>query len=285
MPIPLTIRRMQAGDLDFAALCTAGEDWASENLATLQGFYLNDPQGCFLAELSGKPAGICIATPYGSSGFIGELIVRPEARGQGVGAALLNRAVDYLRGRGAETVYLDGVVKAVPLYERNGFRRVCRSLRFAGSLAGRPSPGVRAMQPADLPTVCALDRQTFGGDRRTFLARRIELYPELCHVLVEGGELAGFIAGRRGKGWVSAGPWVVAPRVANPLRLFESLACEARGDLITVGVLEINQPAVGLIRSLGFEQRPDCPWRMANGPSSDLGASPQCLTVGTAATG
>jgi ribosomal protein S18 acetylase RimI-like enzyme len=105
------IREMEVEDLAFASECTAGEGWVSENFQTLAGFLLNHPSGCLLAEENGYPVGICIATPYGKSGFIGELIVRPEVRGRGVGASLLNRGLDTLREGGAETVYLDGVLK------------------------------------------------------------------------------------------------------------------------------------------------------------------------------
>jgi hypothetical protein len=69
----LTIRRMRAADLPFAAQCTAGEGWASETLASFEEFYQHDPEGCLLAERAGHPVGICIATPYGHSGFVGEL--------------------------------------------------------------------------------------------------------------------------------------------------------------------------------------------------------------------
>lgn len=281
----LGIRSMTPADLAFAAECTATEEWASENLTTLEGFFQNDPHGCLIAELSHWPAGICMATPYGHSGFIGELIVRPQVRSQGIGAALLDHAISYLRQRGAETIYLDGVVKVVALYERHGFRKVCRSLRFSGTLKGQPHPNVRSMRAADLPAVFALDRQAFSEDRSFFLARRLELFPELCKVMIEDGKLTGFILGRRGEGWVATGPWVVAHEVREPLGLLASLACEVVQVSLSVGILDINRRAVELIQSLGWMLRKNSPWRMALGPSNDLGASPLCLAVGTAATG
>ena len=284
-PLRWIIRSMQMADLAFAAGCTAAEGWASETLATFEGFYQHDPNGCFLAELAGRPVGICVATSYGHSGFIGELIVHPEARGCGIGAALLNHAVEYLRRQGAETVYLDGVVKAVPLYERNGFRKICRSLRFSGTLKGESHSDVRAMRTDDLPAVFALDRQAFGADRSFLLARRLQRFPELCQVMVEEGKLTGFILGRRGEGWAAAGPWVIAQEARAPLRLLESLARQVGEVSISVGVLETNRRAVESIHSLGFAMRQDSPWRMALGPSGDLGASPMCFAVGTAATG
>ena len=284
----LTIRPMQPDDLEFAAARTAAEGWVSENRPALESFYQHDPGGCLLAELDGQPVGICVATPYQASGFIGELIVSPAGRGQGIGAALLNHGVRYLQAGGAQTVYLDGVLKAVGLYERNGFRKICRSLRLSSQdsqLQANPSPRVRPLLPRDLEAVCAIDRPAFGADRSFFLARRRALYPELCKVLVEDGQITGFLLGRRGENWASAGPWVVAPQASRPLDLLESLAAELGGQAFSLGVLVYNQPVVKLLHSLGFSERPDSPWRMALGPSSDLGASPLCLAVGSAAKG
>ena len=91
------IRSMTAADLPFAVQRIAEVGWLIEDRANLDGYFIHDPQGCLLAEVEGKPVGICTATSYGKSGFIGKLIVSPEARGQGVGAALLNYGVDILR--------------------------------------------------------------------------------------------------------------------------------------------------------------------------------------------
>jgi ribosomal protein S18 acetylase RimI-like enzyme len=281
----LNIRSMHANDLDFAATCTAAEEWVSENRTVLASFFEHAPHACLIAELDQEPAGICIATPYGASAFIGELIVRPQARAMGIGAVLLNHAVAYLQKSGARSVYLDGVPKAVPLYQRNGFRVVCRSLRFSGSLPAVSHPEVSLLQPADLPDVLALDRREFGADRSFFLKRRWELYPELCRVLVENEKIAGFILGRRGEGWVSAGPWVVERDARYPLHLLESLSGAVKDDYFSVGILECNQAAIELVRSNGFVERPDCPLRMVLGESDQLGKSPQCYAVGSAAKG
>jgi GNAT superfamily N-acetyltransferase len=281
----LLIREMKETDLTFAAECTTAEGWMSENRTTLEGFFLYDPKGCLIAEEKGHPVGICVATYYGKDGFIGELIVRSEARGRGVGTKLLHHGLQVLKNRGVETVYLDGVVKAVELYERNGFRKVCRSCRFSEHWKGKPSPHVRQMVVSDLEQVFGLDRLSFGADRTFFLRRRLEIYPELSYVLMDGERVTGFILGRKGEGWVSAGPWVISEGAKNPTELLKSFALQA-GDLpISLGVLECNRQACDLVRSLGFVERTDSPWRMALGDSADLGISPKCLAVGSAAKG
>ena len=281
----LTIRQMQKEDIAFAAECTAAEGWVSENQSTLEGFYLHDPGSCLLAVENGKPVGICIATCYGSSGFIGELIVRPEARGRGVGAALLNHGVNALIQRGTETVYLDGVLQAVELYQRNGFRKVCRSWRFSGTLPEEKSTGVRRMTSDDLDQVFALDKRSFGEDRSFFLRYRLKHYPQLGYVMENKGTVLGFILGRAGPGWLSVGPWVVEEWVTNPLELLSAFAHESKNIPINLGVLDTHQEACRLVQSLGFVARPDSPWRMALGFSQNLGTSKCCYAVGSAAKG
>jgi GNAT superfamily N-acetyltransferase len=307
--IPIRVRPMQHSDLDFAAACTATEGWISETRQVFEGFYAHDPNGCFIAEIDGRPIGICIATRYGESGFIGELIVLPEMRERGVGSQLLAHAVETLHHRGVQNIFLDGVRAAVPLYERAGFRKVCRSLRFmrpepvatrpphphvwamqcsfvgAGLRTRPPYPHVRAMQARDLNAVREMDRQAFAADRSFFLERRFSLHPELCQVLEFDGEIGGYIMGRRGNGIVSAGPWVIQPGVARPGDLLESLAVQAGDAGLSVGVLETNAEAVHTIRALGFQERPNPPWRMALGPSAHLGASAMCYAIGSPAKG
>jgi GNAT superfamily N-acetyltransferase len=280
-------------DLDFAAGLTAGEGWASEVRSVFEGFFAYDPNGCFIAEADGQRIGITVATHYGENGFIGEIIVVPEKRGQGIGRQLLDHAVSYLQHRRAHNVLLDGVLRAVPLYERAGFRRVCRSLRFQGRIPGKMSPRVRAMLPEDLPAVRAIDRIAFGDNRGFFLERRLRLYPDLCQVLEEDGNIRAFILGRRmvstgdqpGVGMVAVGPWVVAPGVENPEELIESFTVAAGENDLTMGVLEKNEWATTLLRSYGLVERQGAPWRMVLGLEAYLGASEQCFAIGSAAKG
>ena len=285
VPASIIIRGMHTGDLKFAAQCTSAEGWVSEDLTTLEGFFLNDPEGCLLAEENGQPVGICITTCYGLSGFIGELIVSPDARGRGVGAALLNHEVWGLKERGVETVYLDGVLKAVELYERNGFTKVCRSWRFTGSLKGKMSTHVRRMTVKDLDEVCVLDKGSFGAERSFFLQRRLELFPELSYVMVNHARVSGFVLGRAGTDWVSAGPWVVDGLDESPEDLLNAFALESGGRPINIGILDSNQPACRSVQALGFVARTDSPWRMASGSSTDLGTLNNCYAVGSAAKG
>lgn len=55
-------------------------------------------------------------------GYVASLYVRPDRRGAGVGAALLDAALDECRTRGLDTIVLWPSARSRSLYERRGFR-------------------------------------------------------------------------------------------------------------------------------------------------------------------
>jgi len=141
------------------------------------------------------------------------------------------------------------------------------------------------MRLEHLQAVCEIDREAFGADRGFFLKCHLASYPELCRVLDRSGEVAGFIMGRHTDDLVCVGPWVVRCGVQQPQQLLESLAAEADGMVLWVGVLEANAAAAALVRSFGLAERAEPPWRMRLGSSGHLGASEQCFAIGSAAMG
>ena len=147
------------------------------------------------------------------------------------------------------------------------------------------SSHVRRMTTGDLDEVFTLDKRSFGAERGFFLQRRLELFPELSYVLVNHSKISGFIFGRAGKNWITAGPWVVDGLDDTPEDLLNAFALESGDRPISIGILDRNQRACSLVESLGFMARMDSPWRMAFGSSSDLGASNNCYAVGSAAKG
>ena len=60
-------------------------------------------------------------------GYVQRLAIRPEAQGRGLGPALLNDGLRWLRARNARTAFVNTQVdndRALGLYERAGFRRL-----------------------------------------------------------------------------------------------------------------------------------------------------------------
>jgi ribosomal protein S18 acetylase RimI-like enzyme len=282
----LAVRTMKKNDINFAARCTSGEGWLTETGQDFREFLEHDASGCLIAEWDGRRCGICIATCYGGKGFIGEMIIRPSFRGKGLGSQVFSRAVDYLLKRGCRSVSLDAVPRAASLYQAFGFRKICRSLRFSGSLSGFPSSRVRAMRSEDFAAVCALDRNAFGADRSFFLRKRLAENPGLANVRIANDRITGYIFGRRRASLIWAGPWWVERKSGDGAELLQSFALGAQGKTISLGILETNAGAVALVRALGFKEKPEASFRMVRGAVEDApGLSPDLFAIGTPAKG
>jgi GNAT superfamily N-acetyltransferase len=95
--------------------------------------YLTDPRGkilarggeVFFALLGETVIGTCAAIPQGMDAFeLMKLGVAPEARGRGVGRALVARVITYARERGATQVVLwsaSRLAPAIRIYASLGF--------------------------------------------------------------------------------------------------------------------------------------------------------------------
>ena len=281
----MIIRRMTQKDILFAIKLAINAGWTSEDRDMFRAFLFHDPDGCFIAEENRDPVGICIATAYQESGYFGELIVAPRYRNEGVGTRLLRTAMDYLKSRQIKNIYLDSVPQAVSLYERHGFKKICLSLRFSGTLEGKRDPRVRPMQKKDLETVCSVDKTFFGEDRQFFLKWISFIGPDFAKVITENKRIVGYITGRYTPKGVQVGPWVMPPSIKNPEGLLASLAKEVLHEPLNIGVLETNKKSVRLLKSLGFKLKNDAPIHMVWGDKNDLGTSPGCFAIGSPAKG
>src|SRR5215208_1332775 len=67
-----------------------------------------EPAGCFCARVDGRVVGTATTTIYGSvMAWIGMVIVHQDFRRRGIGAALMNRALEHIAAVGVSCVKLD----------------------------------------------------------------------------------------------------------------------------------------------------------------------------------
>ena len=70
-------------------------------------FLRRNPETCFVADADGALTGAILCGHDGRRGYIYHTVVRPDCRGQGLGAALVARAVEALRAEGITRVCLN----------------------------------------------------------------------------------------------------------------------------------------------------------------------------------
>ena len=149
------LREHRAGDMGWIvhrqALLYASEyGWSSEFeafVAEIVAAFIRefDPERerCWIAEHDGEILGAVFLVKAGDrTGRLRMLYVEPSARGQGIGAALVDACVAEARRIGCETLVLwtnDILVSARKLYEAAGFRLVAekRHRSFGKDLVGQ----------------------------------------------------------------------------------------------------------------------------------------------------
>jgi len=123
------------------------EHYASEP-RTFDGFlaeyspHLTDRSMVLIAEVGGRPAGVCLLLMPDAVGWVGDLGVLPEFRSRGIGRALLVGGFAVLASRGATTARLnvDGqnetgatrLYRSVGMDVRREFSVYEKTLRAAG---------------------------------------------------------------------------------------------------------------------------------------------------------
>lgn len=104
-----------------------------------------------VATVGGAPAGVAVLAVRGSRGWIGGMGVVPEARGHGLGAALMRAVLAEARGLGLRSVDLEVLVQNAPairIYEALGFRRTRRLDVWSLEPRDVPAPAL-AVEPLD----------------------------------------------------------------------------------------------------------------------------------------
>ena len=218
-----------------------------------------EPNGCFIAEINGKPAGHVFSISYGKLGLVGLLIVKAEYRRRGVGNLLTKRAIDYLQSRGVETIKLEAMLTIANLYRKLGFVDEYDSLRFvgvSGKITSLLSPYANSLKKEEITEFAKFDAECFGANRIKVLSGLYQDNPQLCFVSYTGSKIAGYIMCRKTESGYRIGPWVCNlenPQVAREL-LMKCIKTTGRNEKLYVGVPSVNNIAVKILHDFNFRQ-------------------------------
>ena len=164
--MPIAIRPMLPADLELGMRLKADAGWNQVEADWRRSLDLA-PEGCFVALADGQPAGTTTTCAFGPVGWLAMVLVDAQYRGQGIGRALLEHALEHLDNRGIASVRLDATPLGRPLYEKLGFVAEYELARFAGqpSAVAGSSPHVEPATVEDVDPIVALDRRSTGTDR------------------------------------------------------------------------------------------------------------------------
>jgi len=266
--LSIVVRSMKETDLKFAMELANQEDWDYDlkDITRLRSLF---PSGCFVAEYMGARVGWVVACTYVSLAWVSSLVVRDDLRGKGIGAALVDRLVEYAHDFGIRTVGLYSYRDTVGFYERMGFRQDCEFEHLEGSSRGTNNTTV-SQHVTDLKQVTEFDREYFHGNRESLLKLLHQEYPDLL-LKSQGAHMSGYIAGKMfSDNSAEIGPWVCYPtRTLVAEQLFASELGQLRSSKIGITIPSGNSNAHRIVEKHGFKVEHRI-LRMFQGNAEDL---------------
>ena len=203
-------------------------------------------------------------------GFMGLFIVRPDLRHAGLGRELWTYRRDHLLARLAPgaVIGMDGVFDLEPFYERGGFRRAHRDLRFEGIAHGADESDAVDLRSVPREERLRHDRAHAAAPRDGFIDAWTTAPGVIALGIVEDERLVAAGALRPAHvGW-KVGP-LTADRPDLARRLTNALLARIDGDQVQLDVPEPNADGLALAAEFGLTESFGCA-RMYLGPAPDL---------------
>lgn len=267
----ILIRSWTQSDIDYVAESVKRERWGHTR-RDVERCWQFEPNGCFVADFGDMPVGHVFSICYGRVGWIGLLVVNQERRGRGVGTVLMRAAIEYLQCKGAETIRLEAVERAVPLYKRLGFSEEFDSLRFSkqlkrGERYQHCKENVLTIREEDIEEMAEFDSEYFGAERLRVLRSLYVDQPQLCFVAKQREKILGYVMGRKLSNAYWIGPWVSEDPQTSETLLYaciDTVRMKEEEVELRLGVPIVNRNGIALMEKLGFQRRSRS-IRMVNG--------------------
>jgi len=200
------------------------------------------PDGCLVSLSGGRPSGFVTAVRYLKSAWIGNLLVLPEYRCQGIGRNLMQQVLHGLDLSGCETVWLTASAEGAHLYRTLGFMQIDRVRRWRGS-GGKPA--LRGGSRVYTAAVATIDCMGWGDNRRTIF----EALPENCRCFTTHD---GFLVHSLSDDGHQFGPWGALSDEGAAALLESALVDDGTKGELFLDVPEKNHSAGELLVSKGF---------------------------------
>ena len=260
------VRRMNDADLDRILELRSVVRWSADPRAfdLLRG--VRGARWAVAEAPDGSLTGMVGAVPLGEIGILCHLAVHDGHRGSGLGALLSDRAVTYLKSRGARIVRLYSTEQAEGLYRSLGFREVApRTVYWLGEEARQVSVPARAdghrvetLTFGDLPELYGVDRWSYGAERSALILATLKLHPGQGLVARDAtGRMKGYLIRSSIGRAVRIGPFLASTPDVASLLLTDALR-EAGSAPVRVTVPgPADRHAHSLLQEFGFQGTQD----------------------------
>jgi GNAT superfamily N-acetyltransferase len=249
------IKPMKPEDFVFAAELANTMDW-NMAIEDFQFMASLEPGGCFILFDDSEPIGIATCNSYGKIGWFGNLIVKKDYRGKSAGSQLVKHAINYLHGKGVETIGLYAYPSLIKFYGNLGFRHdEDFSVLKSAALKAISAEGLTTVGKRNMKKIAELDRTCFGGDRRKLLESIILKRGNLSYCVSSDEEVTGYIAATVYETMAWVGPLVCQPdKVAVAVTLLKGVLSELTGLCAYVVLPKKELALVNALSTAGFKE-------------------------------
>jgi len=144
--------------------------------------------------------------------WLGMVITHPDARGQGIGGAVVDAVLATPEAASVPLIGLDATPAGAPIYERRGFVTVDTVERWEGDLVagakGNARATIRPLASPDAASVVEFDRDAAGVNRGRMLKHLLGEPGVRAWVAEEDERTVGYAVRRPGRTHVHIGPVV-----------------------------------------------------------------------------
>jgi GNAT superfamily N-acetyltransferase len=266
VPNGYTLRIATARDVPRIEAMRTAVGWTAHAWALRLAIEPGNARCVIVDDGAGQAVAVGSGVAYPPIGIVGNMIVMEGHRRRGLGSAVLDAVVTFLRGAGCTRLELYATEEGRPLYERHGFTYIEPASRATVTRDAAPrhpdAVTVRREDRAALAEIRAFDRPRFGGDRTPLLSHILADAERPALVARSGRDVVGYGWLREADGRI--GPWVADDSLAASAILAEAFRQAPAARELTTNMPMSNGPGVRWLRGLGAD--PD-PWdgRMALG--------------------
>jgi hypothetical protein len=202
------VKPMSPDDFLFATNLANTMNW---NMVTQDFEFMTslEPEGCFVLFEGSERLGIATSISYGTVGWFGNLIIKEEYRNKGAGCFLVKHAVDYLLGKGVETIGLYAYPNLIDFYSNLGFKQDKDfAVLHAKTLALSTKEASPEIGKQNIQAIAKFDSQCFGGNRRKLLESIILEEGNLGYFISERERVVGYVAAKVYEDMAEVGPLI-----------------------------------------------------------------------------
>ena len=249
------VEKMTTVDLPLAVDLANTMHWNT----TQEDFELNlklEPEGCLVLLDELGRVGISTCVSFGKVGWFGNLVMKKDHRRQGGGTLLVQRAINYLKSKGVETIGLYAYQHLVGFYENIGFRGNEEFSVFQGKTKTRcAQSSLKKITGKDIPAVLDFDRKCFRGDREKLLEPIILNENNRCYFAERNGRLTGYVIAKNHEEMTDVGP-LVCRNLNNNLAksLLRAALCDFSGREVFVCLPTRNRNLTRVIAGMGLNE-------------------------------